>query len=125
MGKKYLTLNDILAYKMSYKLSNVVWDNVTSWNIFAKKTIGEQWVRAVDSISANIAEGFGRYHKNDKIKFYRYAIGSLKESLDWNEKAKQRKLISHEEYNKILNELLEIPKEIYKLIKFTQQKLEK
>ncbi|MCK4639103.1 MAG: four helix bundle protein, partial [Bacteroidales bacterium] len=26
---------------------------------------------AADSISANIAEGFGRYHKKDKIKFYR------------------------------------------------------
>jgi len=32
------------------------------WDWFAKKHIGGQFVEEVDSISANIAEGFGRYH---------------------------------------------------------------
>jgi len=31
--------------------------------LFAKDTIGKQFARSVDSISANIAEGFGRYTK--------------------------------------------------------------
>jgi four helix bundle protein len=60
--------------------------------------MGEQFVAAIDSISANIAEGFGRYGKKDKIKFYRYSQGSMNESLDWNQKAKVRKLISEKEY---------------------------
>jgi len=41
---------------------------MVKWDYFAKKTVGEQFIDAVDSISANIAEGFGRYHKKDKIK---------------------------------------------------------
>ncbi len=88
-----------------------------------KKTIGVQFVTAIDSISANIAEGFGRYGKKDKIKFYYYSFGSVKESLDWNEKCKNRKLISDKEYNYILEELQSLPKEIHQLIKFTNSKL--
>ncbi len=97
MEKKYLALNDITAYKIVFNLSNYVWDIIIKWDYFAKDTVGKQFVRAVDSISANIAEGFGRYHKRDKVKFYRYSFGSVKETLDWNEKSKVRKLLKAEE----------------------------
>lgn len=80
-------------------------------------------VRAVDSISANLAEGFGRYGRRDKIKFYRYAMGSQKEALDWNEKAKTRELFTQEPYSYILQELLALPQEINQFIKFTNTKL--
>lgn len=122
MGK-YLQLNDIDCYRRSFKLSNFVWDKVFSWDNFAKNSVGLQFVKAVDSISANIAEGFGRYGKKDKIKFYYYSQGSLKESLDWNEKALARKLLSKTDYEFILNELQELPKEINSLIKYTNLKL--
>lgn len=82
--KRYLSLNDIFSYKISFELSNYVWDIIAKWNYFAKDTVGKQFVRAIDSISANIAEGFGRYNKKDKVKFYRYSFGSIKECLDWN-----------------------------------------
>lgn len=112
-------LNDIEAYKTSFQLSNYVWIIVSKWSLFNKKTVGEQFVRAVDSISANIAEGFGRYGKKDKICFYRYSFGSLKESLDWNEKSIKRKLISKNEYEFILRGLQKLPFELNCLIKFT------
>lgn len=121
--KKYLQLNDIQAYKIAFKLSNYVWDLVIKWDYLAKKTIGAQFVDSIDSISANIAEGFGRFGKKDKIRFYRISKGSLFESLDWNEKSKVRSLISIEEYNHIFQELQKLPKEINHLIKFTFEKL--
>ena len=96
MEKKYLSLNDITAYKIAFNLSNFIWDIVINWDFFAKDTVGKQFVKAVDSISANIAEGFGRYGKKDKIRFYRYSFASLKESFDWNEKSKIRKLLTAE-----------------------------
>lgn len=120
--KKFLLLNDIDAYKISLNLSNYVWDIVVEWEWFAKKTIGSQFVNAVDSISANIAEGFGRYGKKDKIKFYRYSQGSIKECYDWNEKAKYRKLISQETYLYILTELKKIEPALGWLIKYTNEK---
>lgn len=122
--KKYLKLNDIEAYRIAFHLSNYVWNIVYSnWDLFAKKTIGAQFVNAVDSISANIAEGFGRHFKKDKVNFYRYSKGSLKESFDWNEKSKWRKLLSEEEYLHIFNELEKIPKALNSLIKYTNDKL--
>lgn len=123
MEKNYLKLNDIKAYKIVFNLTNYIWDIVIKWDWFAKKHVGGQFVEAADSISANIAEGFGRYNKKDKIKFYRYSQGSLKESLDWNEKSKVRKLVNEEQYKHIIGELQKLPQELNQLISYTNQKL--
>ena len=123
-NKKFLKLNDIESYRIAFKLSNYVWDLVIKWDYFAKDTVGKQFVKAVDSISANIAEGFGRYSKKDKIKFFRYSFGSLYESLDWNEKSHVRKLLNEEEYSYIFSELIKLPKAINSLILFTNKKLQ-
>ncbi len=119
----YLSLKDLNSYNLSFNLSNYIWDIVIKWDYFAKDTVGKQFVRSVDSISANIAEGFGRYHKKDKILFYRYSYGSIQESINWTEKAKVRKLINAEQYQKIINDLNYLPKEVNSLIKFTNEKL--
>ncbi|EAY31690.1 four helix bundle protein [Microscilla marina] len=125
MAKKYLTLNDVEAYKKAFQLSNDVWELVAHWDYFAKDTVGKQFVRAIDSISANIAEGFGRYHKKDKIKFYLYARGSLYECLDWCEKAKVRKLVTQQQYAHIYTQLKDLPYLINSLIKYTNDKLDR
>jgi four helix bundle protein len=121
--RKFLKLKDIESYRLSFHLSNYVWDIVIKWNSFSQRTVGEQFVRAVDSISANIAEGFGRYGKKDKVKFYRYSQGSLNESLGWNQKSKVRNLLSKEEYEYIFTELQKLPRAINALVSFTNQKL--
>lgn len=121
--KTFLQLNDIDCYKRSFNLSNYVWNLVINWKYFEKTTVGDQFVTAIDSISANIAEGFGRYGKKDKIKFYYYSLGSLKESLDWNQKCLVRDLIKKEEHEFILLELKELTIEIYQLIKYTNLRL--
>ena len=53
MQNKYLQLNDVSAYKTAFHLSNYVWEIVIKWDWFAKKHVGEQFVEASDSISAN------------------------------------------------------------------------
>src|SRR5260221_8500780 len=115
-ARKFLKLKDIESYRLSFHLSNYVWDIVAKWNSFSQRTIGEQFVRAIDSISANIAEGFGRYGKKDKVN---YSQGSLNESLDWNQKSKVRNLVSKEEYEYIFAELQKLPRAINALASFT------
>ena len=44
--------------------------------------LGNQIRRAAISITANIAEGYGRYHYQEGIQFYRIAQGSLYELKD-------------------------------------------
>lgn len=123
MSKTYLKLNDVTPYKRAFPLSNRVWTIVIRWDHFAKDTIGKQWVRSIDSISANLAEGFGRYTRKDKAKFYYYAQGSVKESLDWLLKAKIRNLITTDEYDELFSDLSSLPKEINQLIKLTFEQL--
>lgn len=125
MVKKYLTLDNIDCYKRSFTLSQYVWKVVIGWEWFSKRTIGIQYIRAVDSISSTVAEGFGRYFKKDKILFYRYGLGSVSESLDWTEKSWNRKLLEEEQYTHIKAELECLPREIYQLINFTTKKLKK
>jgi four helix bundle protein len=121
--KNHLKISQIEAYNISKDLSNFTWDIVIKWDYFARDTVGKQFVRAVDSISANIAEGFGRFHKKDKIKFFQYNKGSVLESYDWTEKSKHRNLITEDEYNELLQTLQKLPKSINSLIKYTNDNL--
>ena len=41
-----------------------------------------QLLSAVDSISANITEGYGRMHGRDRARFYEMALGSSREARD-------------------------------------------
>ena len=43
----------------------------------------DQWIDAVGSISANIAEGYGRTTGKERAKFYEYAYSSAREARDW------------------------------------------
>ena len=119
MEKKFLSVKDIDCYKTAFNLGNLVWEIVNTWSYFEKETVGKQLVRSIDSVSANIAEGFGRFTKKDKIRFYQISKGSLQESIDWIQKSKERKLISEKEFNEILSYLNLLPKQINQLIKYT------
>ncbi len=115
--KEILYLQDMPVYIASVEVSDVVWNEIVKWKYFEKDSIGKQLTRAVDSIAANIAEAFGRYHYADKVKFYYYARGSLYESQFWIKQANKRSLVSDAISVKILQTLNEIAKELNKLIK--------
>jgi four helix bundle protein len=80
-------------YKLSEKLSDIIWDVVSYWNKFDKDIIGIQLLRAIDSVGANIAEGNGRGTKNEIRRFARIARGSLYESRHWLRRAVKRNLL--------------------------------
>ncbi len=112
-----MKLDDLEIYNLSMIFSEKVWEAVMLWEYFAKDTIGKQWVRAADSISANISEGFGRYSFIDSRRFYYIARGSLYESKTWLDKSKNRHLISEELHKTLFNELNTIGYKLNKFIK--------
>ena len=118
-----LELKDLTSYKIAVNLSDYIWKIVNKWDWFNKKTLGSQWVDAIDSISGNIAEGFGRYHKKDKVKFYYNARATVYELINWKDRAFERKLISEKENNYISELLDKLPKEINNLISLTMKNL--
>jgi four helix bundle protein len=87
------------------------------WDNFAKDTVGKQLVRAADSVGANIAEGGGRYHKGDVIRFCYFARGSLRETRYWLKRALQRQLLSSQTFNSLMSELIPLGKELNSYIR--------
>lgn len=102
MGKGF---EDLEIYQRSLALGDMIYTIVAKWDWFAKDTIGKQIVRSMDSVAANISEGFGRYYYKDRIRFLYYSRGSLFETRTWFVKAMQRKLIDCTVYDSIDDEL--------------------
>lgn len=88
-----IPLEKLIIYQDAMDLGEEVWDLVAEWNSFEKQTVGRQIVRSADSISANIAEGHGRYQYGDRRQFSYYARGSLHETRTWMQKSANRLLI--------------------------------
>jgi len=97
-----MKFEDLEVYKLSMDLSDRIWNIVIKWEYFQKDSLGKQWVRAADSVSANISEGFGRNTFKDQRCFYYFSRGSLCESKTWLDKAKRRNLIDEEVYKTLL-----------------------
>lgn len=87
---KYSGLNSLDVLKLSEKVSDQIWETVKNWDSFARQSFGIQWIRAVDSIGANIAESYGRYHFSEKVHFLYYARGSVFEAKYWLNRALSR-----------------------------------
>ena len=99
------TINDLEIYREAIDLGEEVWLLVVKWESFAKNTLGNQLVRSADSISANIAEGYGRFHFKENQKFCYYSRGSLEETQGHIEKAVRRNLIPKEKGKELYAQL--------------------
>lgn len=84
-------------------LAESIWKEVSGWKYFERDTLGKQWVRAADSIAANISEGFHRCSYRENKQFLYYARGSLQESMTWLKKAHNRNLVNEEVFQELLN----------------------
>ena len=121
--KLWEELKKLGAYTKSNELSDLVSKVISRWHWLDRKSLGDQYISCVDSISANVAEGYGRFFYKDKIKFYYYARGSALEAFCWTEKAMRRGLMSEAESNRTFEILNEIPIEIHVLIQNSRSQL--
>lgn len=97
-----MKLEDLQVYQISMKLADEVHDLILEWDNFHKFSTGTQLIDAADSISANISEGYGRFHFKDHKNFLYFSRGSLSETKTWLTKAANRKLIPEEKYNDLM-----------------------
>jgi len=98
-------LGDLQVYQIALQLSDRAWEIYKTLPKQFQYEMGSQFLRAVDSIGANIAEGYGRYHYRDSMKFYYNARGSLWESKHWLLLLHKRNFLREEEFNEFLNSI--------------------
>lgn len=68
-------------------------------------SLKDQIVRASRSVTANIAEGYGRHHHQENIQFCRIARGSLSETLDHLNVALDDKYLTEAQYAELRTQL--------------------
>lgn len=95
-------IDELDVYILAEEISDEIWNIVLTWDFFARDTIGKQICRAADSISANIAEGYGRFHFKENKNFCYYSRGSILEVKSFLRKSRQRNLIVEEQYSTLL-----------------------
>jgi four helix bundle protein len=109
------------VYELAELFADEIWDIVLSWDNFKKNTIGKQIVRSADSISANIAEGYGRFYYKESKQFYFYSRGSLQETKSWIGKCKRRKIEREEKCEELLQKAEKILLKLNAFIKFVSK----
>lgn len=110
-----------------------VWQRVVSFAEDVCKDVlpsfpqDERWAltsqlrRSVQSVPANIAEGYGRYYYQDGIRYCYIARGSLEESFSHLVLAQRLGYISAETYSALEREINEIRQMINGYIRFLKQ----
>lgn len=83
-----------------------------------KYKLVDQMIRASRSVTANIAEGYGRYHYQENIQFCRQARGSLFELIDHIYVALDENYIDKEVCNNTKLEIQEIIRLLNGYIKY-------
>lgn len=73
--------------------------------------------RASSSVSANIAEGYGRHGYKEKMQFYKIANGSLLETKSFCYLANRLGYMTEQELDEIMPDFLNLQKLINALIR--------
>lgn len=102
------SFEDLEVWQLAIELAVTIYKLTVSFPKDERYGIIDQLRRAVTSISANIAEGFGRYHFKDSVKFLYNARGSLMEVHSHLLLSKKLELIDPRYKNEYAQLLLDI-----------------
>lgn len=124
--KRYIPLEQLKVYQISRELSSKGWEIYGKLSFEQKKLIGDQFLRAIDSIGANIAEGYARYHAMDQVRFYHIARGSMSEAINhWASLLLERQVISEADFNYLIEKNKELEIKLNNFISTTRKSIEK
>jgi len=115
MGIKNFT--DLNTWKEAHKLVLLIYKTTKIFPKFETYALIDQILRAVVSITSNIAEGFGRQGIKEKIQFYYLAQSSLSEVQNQLIIARDVNYLSENEFKSIWDQTIIVHKMLTGLIK--------
>jgi four helix bundle protein len=81
-SQKFQTFEDLEVYKAARAFRKAMYAVARRLPDFEKYDLGRQIRTAAVSLTNNIAEGHGRFHYPDQIRFFLHSRGSLEELVD-------------------------------------------
>ena len=107
---KIQSFEDLTVWQESQNLAVIIYKVTTQYPTSEQFALTNQLRRAVASISANIAEGFGRETSKDKLHFYTMAYGSLLETKNFLYLSQKLGYITQDELSDILPQTISCQK---------------
>jgi len=80
--EKFQTFEDLEVYKAAREFRKAMYAVTRRLPDFEKSDLASQIRRASVSLTNNMAEGHGRFHYPDQIRFFLHSRGSLEELVD-------------------------------------------
>ena len=115
--KKLQSFKDLNVWQKSSDLAVLVYKTTERFLRSELYGLTNQLRRAVISISSNIAEGFKRNHKKEKLQFYNIAYGSAAELESQIEISYKLGYLAEQDYQKLILLTIEVAKMLDGLIK--------
>lgn len=100
------TFEDLEVWKACRDLRIKIFEITSRFPAEEKFRLADQLRRAAISATANIAEGYGRFHYQENIQFCRISRGSLYEILDHLTTSLDQAYISAESFNELRAKVL-------------------
>ncbi len=99
------SFEDLECWKLAASLRRKLSTLAKEFPPHEKFKLADQIVRASRSVTANIAEGYGRFHYQEYIQFCRHSRGSLFELFDHLMVAFEEKYITEAQYKEYKSEI--------------------
>jgi four helix bundle protein len=115
--EKIKSFTDLVAWKEGHKLVLLVYKVTETFPSHQTFSLVSQLQRAVVSITSNVAEGFSRKTKKEKMQFYYMALGSLTELQNQLLIAKDLGYITKEVFQELAAQTVVVSKLLNGLIK--------
>lgn len=120
---KIRSFTDLETWKQSHQLVIMVYKATKPFPREETYSLVDQMRRCSVSISSNIAEGFSRKSKKEKLQFFFMAKGSLTELQNQLLIARDLGYLSVEDFGKIANQTVSVHKLLNGLVKSAENKL--
>ena len=117
----FKSFEEIDAYKLARELRKEISRFCKSLPKEEEYRLKDQILRSSRSVTANIAEGFGRHHHQENAQFCRHSRGSLTETLDHLNCALDDGFLSQDQYSKLRSQLEETWKVLNGFIAYLQK----
>ena len=100
------TFEDLDVWKVCQQLRKKITGLARKFPKEEQYRLADQLIRSARSVTANIAEGYGRFHYQENIQFCRQARGSLYEVLDHLIVALEESYLKEDEFKVFRKEMI-------------------
>lgn len=114
---KIISFKDLHAWQEGHKLVLVIYKITAEFPKSESYSLIDQMRRSAVSVTSNIAEGFSRSSKKEKIQFYYMALGSLTELQNQLLISKDLSYLDNTKFNTIEDQTITVHKLLNGLIK--------